>query len=295
VLFIVNPVSGGKRKDDVPEMIERHLDANIFEYTIVFTNSVAHARQLTLEAVDKYDIITAVGGDGTVNEVASALVGTNTPLGIVPCGSGNGLSRFLNIPMDMAAAIRNLNSGHHEVIDSAVANGQPFFNMAGMGFDAHISELFSHNKRRGFISYAKSSIKEVLTYKPQPYIINIDGVVYNRNLFMLSLANSSQYGNNAHVSPHASVQDGLIDVCMIKPFPLYRFPEMCLRMLFKTADKSKYVEIVKGKQININRNTPGPIHLDGEPQIDGTDIKINIVPRSLKVIVGSGYKGTDHV
>ncbi len=294
-LFIVNPVSGGKKKDDVPELIERHLDTSIFEYTIVFTNSVAHARQLTLEAVEKYNIIAAVGGDGTVNEVASALVGTDTLLGIVPCGSGNGLSRFLNIPMDISAAIKNLNNGHFEIIDSAEANGQPFFNMAGMGFDAHISELFSHNKKRGFISYAKSSIKEVLTYKPQPYIINIDSVTYNRNLFMLSLANSSQYGNNAHVSPHASVQDGLIDVCMIKPFPLYRFPEMCLRMLFKTADKSKYVEIIQGKQVNISRNTPGPIHLDGEPQINGTDIKINIVPQSLRVIVGPKYKLTNHV
>jgi diacylglycerol kinase family enzyme len=192
--------------------------------------------------------------------------------------------------MDIQRAIENLNTGRTEVIDSAEANGQPFFNMAGMGFDAHISEIFSHNKKRGFVTYIKSSITEVFSYKPQHYNIEIDGVMHSHHAFMLSLANSSQYGNDVHIAPCASVQDGLLDVCIIKPFPLYRFPEMCLRMIFKTTDKSKYVEIIKGKHIHIKRNAAGPMHLDGEPQIIGDDVKINIVPRSLKVIVGDTYK-----
>ncbi|MEO8886633.1 MAG: diacylglycerol kinase family protein [Mucilaginibacter sp.] len=289
-LFIVNPISGGRKKDDVPGLIRRHLDVDVFDYTIVFTNSVAHARELAFEAVDKYDLITAVGGDGTVNEVASALVGTNSLLGIIPCGSGNGLSRFLDIPMDIKKAIENLNTGHTELIDSAEVNGQPFFNMAGIGFDAHISQVFAHNKKRGFITYIKSSIMEVAKYKPQHYHIEIDGRTYELDAFMLSIANSSQYGNDMHISPCASVQDGLLDVCIIKPFPLYSFPQMGLRMLFKTTDKSKYVEIIRGEHIIIKRIAPGPIHLDGEPQIAGTDIKINVRPGSLKVIVGAAYK-----
>ena len=288
-LFIVNPVSGGKKKDGVPQLIQQYLDATIFDAVIVFSNNVSHARQLAKEAIDNYDLVAAVGGDGTVNEIASSLVGSKVVLGIIPCGSGNGLSRFLNIPMDIQKAIENLNTGHTEVIDSAEVNGQAFFNMAGMGFDAHISEIFSHNKKRGFITYIKSSLKEVATYKPQHYHLEIDGVVYEREAFMLSLANSSQYGNDVHIAPHASVQDGLLDICIIKPFPLYRFPEMGLRMFFKTTDKSKYVEIIKGKHITITRTEPGPIHLDGEPQILGTAIKINIIPNSLKVIVGDTY------
>ncbi len=288
-LFIVNPISGGKKKDDVPQLIAKHLNTNVFDYVIVFTNNVSHARQLAKEAIGEYDIAVAVGGDGTVNEVASGLVGSNVILGILPFGSGNGLSRFLSIPMDVVKAIENINTGHTELIDSAEMNGQPFFNMAGMGFDAHISEVFSHNKKRGFISYITAAIKEISIYKAQQYNINIDGKLYERNAFMLSLANSSQYGNDMHISPQASVQDGLLDVCVIKPFPAYRLPEMGFRMLFKKVEGSKYLEIIKGKHINITRQSAGPIHLDGEPQIAGADIKINIVPASLKVITGDTY------
>jgi len=285
-LFIINPISGGKKKDGVPKLIDKQFDG---EATIVFTHGVSHASEVAAEAIDKYDIIVAVGGDGTVNEIASALVGSNAVLGILPFGSGNGLSRFLGIPMNIEKAIANLNTGNIAVIDSAQANGKAFFNMAGMGFDAHISEAFSHGEKRGFITYVKTSLQEVIKYKSQTYNIEIDDAVYNRKAFMLSFANSSQYGNNAHVSPQASVQDGLLDVCVIKPFPLYRFPEMCIRMFTKTANKSSFVEIIRGKHIIVKRDNPAPMHLDGEPEIAGKEIEINIVPCSLKVIVGKDF------
>ncbi|WP_299359454.1 diacylglycerol kinase family protein [Mucilaginibacter sp.] len=285
-LFIINPISGGKKKDGVPKLIDKQFDG---EATIVFTHGVSHASEVASEAIDKYDIIVAVGGDGTVNEIASALVGSNAVLGILPFGSGNGLSRFLGIPMNIEKAIANLNTGNIAVIDSAQANGKAFFNMAGMGFDAHISEAFSHGEKRGFITYIKTSLQEVIKYKSQTYNIEIDDAVYNRKAFMLSFANSSQYGNNAHVSPQASVQDGLLDVCVIKPFPLYRFPEMCIRMFTKTANKSSFVEIIRGKHIIVKRDNPAPMHLDGEPEIAGKEIEINIIPCSLKVIVGKDF------
>lgn len=274
----------------MPELIKDTVDAGVMEPVIAFSDGIAHARVIAAEAVGKFDIVVAVGGDGTVNEVASAIVDTDTSLGIVPFGSGNGLSRFLGIPMDTRDAIKNLASGRTEIIDSARINGQPFFNMAGMGFDAHISEIFSHGKKRGFISYIKSSIKEVVGYQPQNYHLDIDGKKYNYKAFMLSIANSSQYGNNVHISPKASLQDGLLDVCVIKPFPLWRFPEMSMRMLIKATESSKYVEIIRGKQILIKREHTGPIHLDGEPQVAGTGIDINILPKSLKVIVGPSFK-----
>jgi diacylglycerol kinase (ATP) len=285
-LFIINPISGGKKKDGVPKLIDKQFDG---EATIVFTHGVSHASEVAAEAIGKYDIIVAVGGDGTVNEIASALVGSNAVLGILPFGSGNGLSRFLGIPMNIEKAIANLNTGNIAAIDSAQANGKAFFNMAGMGFDAHISEAFSHGEKRGFITYVKTSLQEVIKYKSQTYHIEIDGAVYDRKAFMLSFANSSQYGNNAHVSPQASVQDGLLDVCVIKPFPLYRFPEMCIRMFTKTANKSSFVEIIRGKHIIVKRDNPAPMHLDGEPEIAGSEIEINIVPCSLKVIVGKDF------
>jgi diacylglycerol kinase (ATP) len=289
-LFIINPISGGKKKDGVPELIEKYLDKETLNYVVVFSDGVSHARQIAKEAVNKFNLIVAVGGDGTINEVASAIVGSDTTLGIIPYGSGNGLSRFLGISMDAAKAINTLNTGNIEVIDSAKLNGMPFFNMAGMGFDAHISELFSHGKKRGFFTYLKSSIQELSKYKSQTYNLDIDGAAYEREAFMLSFANSSQYGNNAHISPNASVQDGLLDICVIKKFPLWKFPEMCLRMITKTAEGTSYVEIIRGKCIQVKRINPGPVHLDGEPQIKGTDITIEVIPSSLKVIVGNSYK-----
>ncbi|MDB5134784.1 MAG: diacylglycerol kinase family lipid kinase [Mucilaginibacter sp.] len=289
-LFIINPVSGGKKKDKVPELIQNNLDINLFEPTVVFTTGVLHASELAKDAIGKYDYVIAVGGDGTVNEIASSIVGTNTVLGVLPFGSGNGLARFLGIPMAVEKAIKTLNGQRIELIDSAKLNGQWFFNMAGMGFDAHISEVFSHDKTRGFGAYIRSAFREIVNYKPETYHLEIDGAVYEREAFMLSFANSSQYGNNAHVSPKASVQDGLIDVCIIKPFPLYRFPEMGLRMFTKTANRSKYVEIIRGKKIIVRRGKGGPVHLDGEPQILGVDSEIGIMPASLKIITGASFK-----
>lgn len=289
-LFIINPISGGKKKDQVPALIKNILDHTLFEATIVYTERAMHGSELAKDAVGKYDYVIAVGGDGTVNEIASAIVGTNVALGVIPFGSGNGLARFLGIPMDTAKSIETINGERVEAIDSAILNGQRFFNAAGMGFDAHIAEVFSHDKNRGFWAYIKSSFREISNYKAETYQINIDGTEYVRDAFMLSIANSSQFGNNAHVSPHASVQDGLLDICIIKQFPLWRFPEMGIRMFAKTADKSKYVEIIRGKNVNIKRSTDGPVHLDGEPQMMGKEVSIQMVPASLRIIAGLGFK-----
>ncbi len=288
-LFIINPISGGKNKDNVPELIGSNLNADLFEPTIVFTNRAFHGHKLAKNGLGQYDYIIAVGGDGTVNEIASAVAGTDTILGVLPFGSGNGLARFLGLPMDTAKAIQALNEQRVATIDGAKLNRQWFFNMAGMGFDAHIAEVFSHDKTRGFAAYIKSSLREVLNYKPDIYQIEIDGVSYERKAFMLSFANSSQYGNNAHVSPAASVQDGLLDVCIIKPFPLYLFPALGLRMFLKTADKSRFVEIIKGKNVIIKRSGDGPVHLDGEPQIMGDSAEISIIPSALKIIAGQSF------
>lgn len=289
-LFIINPVSGGKKKDGVPGLIGKHLDKNLFDYSIVHSTLEKPIRTIAKEAMADYDIIVAVGGDGTVNEIASALAGTEKTLAIIPYGSGNGLSRFLQIPMDPAKAIQSINAGITQTIDAGKVNGQWFFNMAGVGFDAHISEVFSHGKHRGFRSYFESSIKEISNYKAKHYAVEIDGEIFHHEAFMLCFANSSQFGNNAHVSPDASLHDGLIDVVFVKQFPVIRLLEMGLRMLTKQVESSKYVTIKRGSHIKVTRNGPGPLHLDGEPQITGPELEIKVVPNSLKVIVGADYK-----
>ncbi len=289
VLFIINPIAGGKKKDDVPGLIAKSLDKSIFDYTIVYTDGAEHAKEIAADSIGKVDMVVAVGGDGTINEVASGIAGSETVLGVLPYGSGNGLSRFLDVPMDPQKAILNLNNWHVETIDAGCADGQWFFNMAGMGFDAHIAGVFANSETRGFFTYVKSAFREIINYKAEQYYINVDGKKYDRKAFMLSIANSSQYGNNAHVSPHASVQDGLLDVCIIKPFPLWRFIEMGIRMFTKTSTGSKYLEIIRGKNIAISRAKDGPMHLDGEPRLSGAKVEIKVMPASLRIIAGPSY------
>lgn len=251
----------------------------------VFTETAGHAFRASAEALaHDTDIVIAVGGDGTMNEVASALEGTGKQMGIIPFGSGNGLARSLHIPMDPKKAIQRLNKLNGENIDSALFNDKKFFNIAGMGFDAHISALFARDKTRGFKGYLKTTLHEIAGYKPQLYKMEIDGRPCESEAFMLSIANSSQFGNNAHISPKASLTDGLLDVCIVKSFPLYLFPVLGYHMFNKSTDRSQYVDIIKGKKIRIQRETPGPVHLDGEPSEMGEVIEIEVKPLSLRVL-----------
>jgi len=286
ILFIINPISGGRDKKSFPALADRNLDLKRFEPHFLFSKYAGHAAILARQAVEENltDIIIAVGGDGTINEAASVLEGTGKILGIVPCGSGNGLARSLHIPMDNAAAVRKLNEQNIHYIDTAVFNNRKFFNMAGMGFDAHISSLFARKKVRGLAGYAQITFKAIARYKPQTYTIEVDGSYIEREAFMISIANSSQFGNNAHVAPHASLTDGFLDVSIIKPFPLSHFPVMGWHMFAKTAHKSRYVEIIKAKTIRIIRQQAGPVHLDGEPEEMGRTIDIQVKPLSLAVL-----------
>lgn len=284
ILFVINPISGGKNKSKFQELTGRYLDKEKFDARYTFTENVGHANKISVEAIEAdIDIVVSVGGDGTMNEVASALEGTGKQMGIIPYGSGNGLARSLNIPMNPKKAIQRLNNLQEECIDSAIFNDKKFFNMAGIGFDANISARFAKDKTRGFQGYVKTTLQEIAGYKPQHYKIEIDGTLIEIEAFMLSIANSSQFGNNAHISPDASVSDGLLDICITKPFPLYLFPVMGYHMFSRTPHKS--VEIIKGKQIKITRERPGPIHLDGEPYEMGEEIKIEVKPLSIKVLI----------
>lgn len=267
-------------------MAAKFLNSNIFSPTFVFTDGPGHANEMARGMVnDLTDVVVAVGGDGTINEVASGLQDSEKIMGIIPCGSGNGLARSLGIPLNERNAILRLNKLNCNNIDSAVFNERSFFNMAGIGFDAHISAIFAKNVTRGFKGYVKTAVNEVSNYKCQHYIIEIDGKRITRDAFMISIANSSQFGNNAHISPFASLKDGLLDVVITKPFPLYQFPVLGYRMFSRSAHRSKYIEIIRGKEINIIRDGGGAVHLDGEPCDMPAELKINIKPLSLTVLV----------
>ena len=285
IIFIINPISGGKKKSDLPTLIDQFLDKEKYAPIYAFTEYVGHASELAEEAEKKnYDMIVAVGGDGTINEVASKLVHSNKTLAIIPFGSGNGLARFLNIPLSAKKAIALINTGETQIIDTAELNGRKFFNMAGMGFDAHLSSVFAGNKKRGLKSYVELGFKEITTYKAQPYHIEIDGKDYDNAAFAISIANSSQYGNNVYISPKSSLTDGYLDVCIIHPISLVKLPILAFQMITAKTHQSSLVKIIRGKHIKIKRNAADAVHLDGEPLKLGEELEIKIVPASLKII-----------
>lgn len=285
IQFLINPISGGKSKKGFEKQARKYLNHDLFDASFKVTERANHASELTKQAIrDKVDLVVAVGGDGTINEIAKELLNTKTPLAIVPEGSGNGLARYLGISSDVSQAIAKINRGNIITIDSGLVNGKAFFNVAGMGFDALISDRFAENMTRGPVGYLKIVLKEISKYKPQQYTIRIDGKEMQREAFMISIANSPQYGNNAYIAPGASVDDGLLDVCIIKQFPLIQFPVMIYHLFSRTAHQSEYVEIIKGKQITIERPMKGPVHLDGEPLTLDKKLSIEVLPSSLNVV-----------
>ncbi len=285
ILFIVNPVSGVGRKNIVVKLIKKQLDKQQFDYRITYTQAPKHATELAHEAAAKnFYAVVAIGGDGTVNEIGKGLVGTQTAMAFLPAGSGNGLARHLKIPINLSKAMSVINSGRIISIDTVNMNNEMYVGMAGIGFDAHIGWKFATFGKRGFWSYVKIFLREYPKYKAQDYEICLDGKTISKNAFLISFANGSQYGNNAAIAPEADLQDGLLDVCVLKNFPLYSVPYLAWRLFNQLMHQSKYMETFRTKEILIKQNSDAA-HIDGEPVQLGKELKIKVNPLSLKVIV----------
>jgi YegS/Rv2252/BmrU family lipid kinase len=286
VAFIINPKSGTRNKKELPDMIMNTMNSLKYEVEIAYTKCAGHAPELVNEFVEKgYSRIVAVGGDGTVNEVARALANKPSALGIIPCGSGNGLARFLNIPLKAKEAIQLINNGGETSIDYGLINDHPFFCTCGVGFDAHIGNKFATAKRRGFYTYIKETISSFFHYKPKKYKIKVDGEKIKTRAFLITVANAGQYGNDAYIAPKADVRDGKLDLCILSPFPKHKAFGLGLKLFNKTIDRSQYVQTIKGESITIKRKKKGEVHLDGEPAIMGKKLKIEIVKQGLRVIM----------
>jgi YegS/Rv2252/BmrU family lipid kinase len=285
IVFIINPISGTRHKDDIPELIEARLDKERLSYETVFTEYSGHAAELARQsAANHADVVVAVGGDGTVNEVARSLVHTNTALGIIPSGSGNGLARHLCIPMDAVKALDIINECQIQQFDYGVINDLPFFCTCGMGFDAFISLKFAEAGKRGPITYVENVLKEGLKYHPGTYVIVDDqGVIYNK-AFLIACANASQYGNNAYIAPGATMKDGLLDVIIMEPFSVLDAPQIAADLFMKTLSNNSKIKTFRTKSIHIHRKHPGAIHYDGDPIMTGEDIDIHIEPLGLRIV-----------
>jgi YegS/Rv2252/BmrU family lipid kinase len=285
ISFIVNPISGTRKKDALPEIIRRHIDGARFEIEIFFTERSGHAFELAQQQMkDGVPYIVAVGGDGTVNEVAAALRDSPSAMGIVPCGSGNGLARHLHIPLNLQKALKALNVAGVKEMDYGLANGRPFFCTLGTGFDARVSDVFAHTRKRGLRKYIAIIAREFIAYRAREYALNIDGTALAVKAMVVTVANSSQYGNNACISPLADISDGKLDVCIVRPFPKILAAGLAFRLIGKSIHKSRFYSSYRGKEIVIVRQKDDTVHLDGDPFTMEKELKISVAPRGLKVL-----------
>jgi YegS/Rv2252/BmrU family lipid kinase len=284
--FIINPISGTRTKENIPELIKEIIETNRFEPVISYTECAGHATKIAKQMVKEgYSIVVAVGGDGTINEIARSLIHTNVALGIVPCGSGNGLARHLGVPLDVRGALELVNNHKVVEIDYGTANNIIFFCTCGVGFDAHIGHQFAQSKTRGFFTYLKSILREFIKYRAKKYKFKTQGNKFSKKAFLVTFANASQYGNNAYIAPNADIQDGLLDVCILEPFPVYHALNIGVRLLSKKIEKSRFIEILQTNEVRIKRKKRDVFHFDGEPCIMKKKITVKSIPKGLKVAV----------
>ena len=286
ILFIINPISGIGKQKGVERLIGERIDKSRFIAEVAYTNAPGNATEISRKAaIDGIDIVVAVGGDGTVNETAAGLVGTNSALAILPAGSGNGLARHLKIPMNLKRAIDII--GHEKIlkIDTATINDQLFVNVAGVGFDASVAKKFAMAGKRGFSTYFRITASSYKNYEPKQYTLIIDGKVIKRRALLVSFANSSQFGNNTSIDSAASVNDGFIDVCIVGKMPEWKTIFLAPLLFLRKFDRTRYVEIIRAKEVVLKRKKGKNIHLDGDPKIMGKELSMKINPLSLNVMV----------
>lgn len=285
ILYVVNPRSGLGRKKIIEQEIRERTDSKTIDFDIIHTSRRGHAIDIATRHKDDVDIVVAVGGDGTVNEVGSGLVGGKAALGIIPCGSGNGLARELEIPLRTASAVDVINEAEIRPIDVMYVGNHISLNVAGVGFDAYISHLFSKKRVRGPLQYMNLIAKEFPKYKPLDYILDIDGNMYKRTAFLISFANSSQWGNNIHIAPRAKMDDGLMDVCIVSEFPNMAIPSLVISLLNQSIDTNKYDEMIRTRSVELMNTESVPGHVDGEPIIFEPHTRIHVAHNALKVAV----------
>ena len=286
ISFIINPLSGGKSKEYIPQLIKSTIDAEKYDFDIQITHNENDTLQKASRAVEnKFDAIVAVGGDGTLNNVGQFIKHTDILLGIVPMGSGNGFARELGISMDVTKSLQTINKWHHKTVDTGIINDNFFINLTGVGFDAHVTGLFARSQSRGLKTYARITLSEFMNYKSHDYSIFCDGVQMVHNAFLMSVCNGSQFGNNACIAPGARLDDGYFDVSVVEKFKLWQTPEMGLRLFNKTIDKMSFVTSYKAKEIKIIREKEDMVNIDGEPVMMGNELTIKNQPKSIKVIV----------
>ncbi|MBR3489761.1 MAG: hypothetical protein IKH33_10645 [Bacteroidales bacterium] len=286
MLVIVNPISGVGRQKKIERLLRDNLNMDIYDYTVRYTERIHHGTELAREGAEQgYDIITAVGGDGSVNDVIAGIHGSDAALGIIPCGSGNGLARCMKIPLTPALAIRVLNQVNEGLIDTIVLNDKYYIaSIAGVGFDAYIARLMKSAKLRGFSAYLNLILREYPTYESKDYTLIIDGQEIRRKAWFTTFANSNQFGYNAAVAPLAKLDDGLIDISIVDKIPIGHVPITGPLVYANHFELSQHVEMFKAHEVHVMGNVDRWVNIDGEGENVGSELHFVNHQQSLKIM-----------
>lgn len=290
LLFIVNPNAGKKISDAIIKIIRKEFPQNMYYQIVIWKNKDHFEEISSLLKSEGYTDAIAVGGDGTVNQVASVIQGTSIRLGIVPIGSGNGLARSLGLSMDIEEVIKQIVEGKSAQIDCGKVNHQPFYCTSGIGFDAHIAWLFAKSKSRGLKTYVKVTIAQLLSYRAKLYTLEFNGRTINRKAFLITVANAGQYGNDFYIAPQAKLDDGLFHVVILKPFSVFSLFSIFIKIIRRKAQTSSFIETFTTDNLSILRDAGDSIHFDGEPQMAGKQLVYSMQSKALNVIVGRDFR-----
>ncbi len=286
ILFLINPVAGRKNNFDYAYYIDKYIDQSVFLHEVYRPNKKDEATELLKEKADSFDIVVAVGGDGTINEVINGCAGTQAILGIIPAGSGNGLAYSLGIPFSIKKAIKLINNYEDNLqkIDLILANDRFAVNQIGFGFDAHIANLFSKTKKRGLLKYAYLSLREYFKYKNEPFSFKANGKEYEAHAFVVNFSNNSQFGNKAHIAPLADLRDGNLEISTLAHFPKILLPLILIRLFRKTLHRSRFYESFKAQTATIPFQEDVLLNMDGEHIGLTRDLDLKVLRQELAVI-----------
>lgn len=291
IWVIVNPVSGTKSKKNIVSLIKSRYES-ISNLRFFITEYAGHAAEIAEKSkYSNVDIVVAVGGDGTINEVAKSIIDSAVVLSIIPAGSGNGLARSLHISTNFSKAIETIGEGKIRSIDYGRANGHVFLCTCGVGYDAYVSERALHQKKRGILMYAKNMVSVFSKYKPEKYRIKTSDVDITHDAFVVTCANAPQYGNEAYIAPNASMEDGLLHITVLLPIKVYDLPRIGTQMFTNNLTNSKKMIEVISPEVTIYRENEGVMHLDGDAIYEGKEIHVQVIRHGLKVLVPSSYFG----
>jgi YegS/Rv2252/BmrU family lipid kinase len=286
VLFIINPISGGKSKKKFIDYLDKINPLGFEIHIAIWEKKNQWQEILAMINSLKYDIIAAVGGDGTVNLIGSALINKKIPMAIIPFGSGNGLARHLKIPLDPFKAIQLIFTGQNVPIDVGILNGKPFFCTSGCGFDAVVAHAFATSGTRGLFGYATQTFKALTKYKSPVFEIELaNQTIITSEGFLLTIANANQYGNDVKIAPSASVLDGKLNFTLIKPFPLSKTVNILGQLSSGKIETNSFTTSDLGTNYRITSSTPFPVHIDGEPAGFTKDAKFSIIPHAVEVYI----------